>query len=205
LGEADRIEAAVSCLLPEQFEGVVPASRADSVHHPQNAHGLEHAGARQTADVDGRPAERGAYPGNRRFASASSPQMNMSGGPPGKSGSTMWALPTMLNAFTTRAPGSQRCTCSPPDQCRGRGGGSSFGAKSRGFVTSMTTFPTQARIGEPDGVLRSGPQRREDDERSNSGGVAETAGGCRRAVFEAQAVPYRSVRAAAQPNLVAAR
>jgi hypothetical protein len=33
-----------------------------------------------------------------------------------KSGSTIWALPTMLKAFTTLLSGAQDCTSSPPDE-----------------------------------------------------------------------------------------
>jgi hypothetical protein len=50
-----------------------------------------------------------------RFASSASPQMNIVGGPPGSFGFTISVLPTVLNAFTTLAPGSQRWTCSPPE------------------------------------------------------------------------------------------
>src|SRR6185369_10067935 len=49
------------------------------------------------------------------LAPSSLPPMNMVGGPPGSLGSTMSELPTMLNALTTLASGSQRCTCSPPE------------------------------------------------------------------------------------------
>src|SRR5512143_490707 len=80
------------------------------------------------------------------LASASLPQMNMSGGPPGSCGSTMSELPTILNAFTTLAAGSQRCTCSPAESFhpRSRAGGA-FGAKTSGFVASITTLPARFR------------------------------------------------------------
>jgi hypothetical protein len=48
-------------------------------------------------------------------AAASLPQRNMLGGPPRNFGSTMCAFPTVLKTFTTRAPGNQRWTCSPPE------------------------------------------------------------------------------------------
>ncbi len=75
-------------------------------------------------------------------AEASFPQRNMVGGPPGNFGSTMCALPTVLKTFTTRAPGSQRWTCSPPESVwpSARRGGVP-GSKTSGFVTSRTTLP----------------------------------------------------------------
>ena len=61
----------------------------------------------------------------------------------------MLALPTMLNALTTRASGSQRCTCSPPESVwpRASPGGCPGPAKASGLVASITTLP--ARLSAP--------------------------------------------------------
>ena len=56
----------------------------------------------------------------------------------------MSGLPTELNALTTLADGSIRCTVSPAESVHPteRVGGA-LGAMTRGFVTSMTTLPAK--------------------------------------------------------------
>src|SRR3984957_4478783 len=78
-----------------------------------------------------------------RLAPASLPQMNISGGPPGKSGLNICAYPTVLKAFTTCAEGSHRCTCSPAESVCPTASSSPFGVKTRGLIASMTTLPAK--------------------------------------------------------------
>ena len=76
------------------------------------------------------------------FASALLPQMNMSGGPPGKFGLTMCVFPTVLNALTTYDFGNQRCTCSPAESvCPNANDGGEPGLTKSGLVASITIFP----------------------------------------------------------------
>src|ERR1051325_1868795 len=75
------------------------------------------------------------------FASASLPQRNISGGPPGNCGLIMCALPTVLNALTTRARGIRRWICSPRESVvpTNSVGGIPL-LKSSGFVASIRTL-----------------------------------------------------------------
>ena len=80
------------------------------------------------------------------LAPASSPQMNMVGGPPGKLGLTMNGLPMQLNALTKWAWGAAACRRSIrlwPKSVKNDRTPFSAGASAMGLVASSTVFPVR--------------------------------------------------------------
>ena len=90
------------------------------------------------------------------MATSSLPQMNIVGGPPGKTGFTMNALPTQENTFTKRASGACLCRRSMSDSSRSvKNRRTPFcgGASAMGFVASITVLPD--RLAGPASAMTS--------------------------------------------------
>jgi hypothetical protein len=88
---------------------VVPGASCAADLHPGDADRLQFARTFDAAEVDrGGPAEVGQQVADDALASSSSPAISIVGSPSAKLGSTKYALPIVLNAFTTFASGSAR-------------------------------------------------------------------------------------------------
>lgn len=110
------------------------------MEYPDHAHALEVSGALDPSNVHDTPPEVLEDALDPVLGLGIAATENMSGGPPVKEGRKKWALPTVLKAFTTWAPGRSRWTCSPAESVWPT---ASLGAppeKSRGLVASMRTF-----------------------------------------------------------------
>jgi hypothetical protein len=115
-----------------------------------------------------------------RFASASLPQKNIVGGPPGNFGSIMTALPTELNALTNRAPGTCFCSRSisespgPVKNCRTPSTG---GASAIGLVVDDDLAVEMFGAGKAQRLFGGGPLHGKDDDVGGGRNVGKGAGG----------------------------
>ncbi|MBK8271354.1 MAG: hypothetical protein IPK83_24750 [Planctomycetes bacterium] len=79
--------------LAQQLEGVIDGIDPEKMPNPDHRQRFEIAGALDSANIDDQPAKRLSKSVTVALAWSSSPQMNMSGGPPGNSGLNMCGLP----------------------------------------------------------------------------------------------------------------
>src|SRR5215213_1610217 len=122
-------------------------------HDVQHAHRLQRPRHGQRPSIDRpKPSE----PTSSRIlplAAASSPATKPSSGTPSTTGSACLAASAVLNAFTTRAPGTRAWICSALEEPSRTAPGSSGFSR---LVTSTTTLPSSASPSSPRTPSRAG-------------------------------------------------
>src|SRR5438309_1354789 len=127
----------------DDFERVVPAAGAHPDEHPEGDRRLEPPRGLDPPEVEGPgPAELLHDADDRLLGRGVIPQIIKSGAPPANLGSTIWVFGTVLKALTTRARGRALWIRSPRESVIPTNG-TRFGSSARGFVTSITTFPSK--------------------------------------------------------------